>query len=67
MSQYFVIMGDGGLGNRLRPILSLLSISLNRPGLIPRVLWNQNESCDGKFESFFKNMFLHKNKLKKCC
>lgn len=43
---HLIVVADGGLGNRLWPIVSALSMRTSLPKYTVNVLWIKNQSCD---------------------
>jgi hypothetical protein len=51
-----VLHSDGGLGNRLRPLLSLLDICANNKNIELKCICNQNQWCNADISKLFRNI-----------
>ena len=62
-----ILLSAGGLGNKLRPILSALSICENLPNYSVRILWIRDTHSDIDLEDIFKdnNMLMNLNDVGK--
>jgi hypothetical protein len=50
-----IISANGGLGNRLRPLLSAISITNHLKHYVIKVLWCKNITCDTYYNTLFTN------------
>jgi len=50
-----IISANGGLGNRLRPLLSAISITKHLKHYVIKVLWCKNITCDTYYNTLFTN------------
>ena len=52
---HLIVVADGGLGNRLWPIVSALSMIASLPNYTVRVLWLNNHSCNIAYNDLFND------------